>query len=473
MKKSLALVLSLLLILGVFPVMALASATLQGSGTSDEPYQIGDYAQLKEFADLVNGGQTGAYAVLTNDITATGTWTPICPDNEAAYKGVFDGQGHTITGLTVETGNAFTGLFGCVKGVVQNLTLKDSTIQGEGCVGAIAGEVIYCGVHNCHNVGTSVTGSSAYDGGIVGLNNGYVSDCTNSGGVTGESFVGGIAGSASGVVAYCFSAGRVTFQGLLGNPIVGRRLSGIGTPIDCTFEYNGFDWQVQGTSAPSGTPEASDPAVPRSTAQMTGLNATAYQDWEGFDTYWVKTASFPRLKAFLVTVSATAQTGGSVSGAGSYDKDDTVTLMATPNTGYHFVCWQEDGDTVSADANYSFTATIDRTLTAVFQINTYEITFKNGDEVLQTVEIAYGETPVYSGPTPTKEADAQYTYTFAGWDTALSAVTGETTYTAAFTATASPKTGDHRQPGLWLALLALSGFALAGSILVSRKRRRA
>ena len=77
------------------------------------------------------------------------------------------------------------------------------------------------------------------------------------------------------------------------------------------------------------------------------------------------------------------------------------------------------------------------------RIQLYTITFKNDDEVLQTSKVISGETPEYKGATPTKPADAQYVYTFAGWkdDTttyapdALPAVTGDTTYTAVFTAT--------------------------------------
>ena len=62
----------------------------------------------------------------------------------------------------------------------------------------------------------------------------------------------------------------------------------------------------------------------------------------------------------------------------------------------------------------------------------YTISFKNGDKVLQNTKFAYGTTPAYSGATPTKAADAQYSYEFKGWSPAIVSVTGEATYAAEF-----------------------------------------
>lgn len=64
----------------------------------------------------------------------------------------------------------------------------------------------------------------------------------------------------------------------------------------------------------------------------------------------------------------------------------------------------------------------------------YTVEFKNHDgSVLQSGLWFDGDTPVYSGETPAKEATAQYTYTFIGWSPAISAVSKDTTYTAQFT----------------------------------------
>lgn len=65
----------------------------------------------------------------------------------------------------------------------------------------------------------------------------------------------------------------------------------------------------------------------------------------------------------------------------------------------------------------------------------YTATFKNYDgTTLQSISVKSGSTPSYTGSTPTKPATAQYTYTFSGWSPTISAVTGDVTYTAQFTA---------------------------------------
>ena len=72
----------------------------------------------------------------------------------------------------------------------------------------------------------------------------------------------------------------------------------------------------------------------------------------------------------MVGVSADPPAGGSVSGGGIVTHGDTVTVIATANTGYTFVNWTEGSAEVSTNAEYAFTATADRTLVAHFIDNT-------------------------------------------------------------------------------------------------------
>ena len=69
---------------------------------------------------------------------------------------------------------------------------------------------------------------------------------------------------------------------------------------------------------------------------------------------------------FEITVMVNPLEGGTVNGAGNYEQGQTCTLTATPNEGYVFVNWTENGQEVSVDTAYSFTVTDDRTIMAHF-----------------------------------------------------------------------------------------------------------
>ena len=75
------------------------------------------------------------------------------------------------------------------------------------------------------------------------------------------------------------------------------------------------------------------------------------------------------------------------------------------------------------------------TLTAKWEAGKCIITWMNGEEELSTSEVAYGETPVYSGDTPVKSEDAQYTYTFTGWEPEIIPAEGDASYNAVFAST--------------------------------------
>ncbi len=72
------------------------------------------------------------------------------------------------------------------------------------------------------------------------------------------------------------------------------------------------------------------------------------------------------LANYTVMTSCSPTAGGNVAGGGTYMAGSTVTLTATANTGYVFSCWTEDGQVVSTQPTYSFTALSDRNLVANF-----------------------------------------------------------------------------------------------------------
>ena len=76
---------------------------------------------------------------------------------------------------------------------------------------------------------------------------------------------------------------------------------------------------------------------------------------------------------YTITVSANPTNGGTVNGAGTFATGSTRTVTATPNTGYNFVNWTENGNVVSTNASYSFTLNYNRNLVANFALQTFTI----------------------------------------------------------------------------------------------------
>ena len=143
------------------------------------------------------------------------------------------------------------------------------------------------------------------------------------------------------------------------------------------------------------------------------------------------TASFT-INSYKITVNA--GTGGTVSGGGTYNYGTSVTIKATPNTGYNFSKWS--GASTSTSASLTFTVTGAATYTANFSIKTYTVTWKNWDgTVLETDTVNHGSSAAYNGSTPTRSSTAQYSYTFSGWSGTYTNVTSNQTVTAQFTST--------------------------------------
>ena len=179
-------------------------------------YIVSSLAALQVWAEAVQSDPT-LNCKLAADITLPAVeeeggsnWTTI-----SSFDGTFDGQGHTITGLT-----AAGGLFGMIgsEGTVQNLKLagvKITATEADECVGTIAGQnsgtVVNCAVKG------SVSGNSLVAGGIVGYNASAVTDCSMEGTVTNtDGGTGGIVGINAGSVIDCHSSATVKGIGYVG-----------------------------------------------------------------------------------------------------------------------------------------------------------------------------------------------------------------------------------------------------------------
>ena len=181
----------------------------------DGVYQLKTAADLAIFAMIVNGGDLEADAVLTSDIdfadlgddfawSAIGNWNA----SGIAYKGHFDGQGHTISNFTATSDRNFFGLFGVLSdnALIENFNITGdlyTTYQSAGGVAGFARDnnVVIRDIHcyvNIHN--TSVGGRQ---GGILGCSNDgtiRIERCTYSG--TFESNDNGNGGNYGGIVGY-------------------------------------------------------------------------------------------------------------------------------------------------------------------------------------------------------------------------------------------------------------------------------
>ena len=260
------------------PSMASAAITpskpANGNGTSSDPYQISNAAELYWFAELVNGKLTdgtaqnvAACAKLTENITVNsnvlnpdGTlntansvsftaWTPMGSQN-LPYTGTFNGDNHTISGLYFnDSGKNYVGLFGYNNGSIEDVGIIESYFKGKDYVGSVCGYNIVewfllvdgnteASVANCYNTGT-VSGNN-YVGGVCGKNYARLSSsatittasviitrCHNEGSVSGAGNVGGVCGENSAAagssgkissadIQYCYNIGIVSGTGTVG-----------------------------------------------------------------------------------------------------------------------------------------------------------------------------------------------------------------------------------------------------------------
>lgn len=112
---------------------------------------------------------------------------------------------------------------------------------------------------------------------------------------------------------------------------------------------------------------------------------------------------------------------------------DSLTFVAEAKDHAHFIKWSSDETETSID-----TVIYDNvTMKAIFALDSFLITFKDYDStILQSKPYAYGSAP--SCDQPTREATAEYTYTFNSWSPAIASVSGEATYVAQYDSTANP-----------------------------------
>lgn len=203
---------------------------LRGAGSKDNPYVIESLFDLINFRQRLLSGNyrdkyKDKYFVLTNDIhinknvlDADGNlvndghgldnFTPIGEDSYYKYfQAHFDGQGHTIYGLYIDTDEKDAGFFGYMyDGSISNLNFKDCYVKGSEAAGIVLGRCRGGKVSNCKVEGKVEISGFTYQAGLVVGNGKEVEDCTAEGSIEAISIpdeygflhnciVGGVCGS--------------------------------------------------------------------------------------------------------------------------------------------------------------------------------------------------------------------------------------------------------------------------------------
>ncbi len=359
--------------------------------------------------------------------TNTGGFNPIGDEN-TLFKGTFDGQGHTITGLFIDRpDDEYVGLFGYVTigAEIKNVGLIDVDITGETHIGGLVG--INNGGYITNSFvagdtstvdGTLFTGGgipptdgNPYTGGLVGLNQGQIIDCYAKVGVTGDWYVGGLVGGNTGSITNCYSRGDVNGLSTVGG-LVGANDGGITNcyatgNVSSPNSTNTIGWLV-GVSEMGGTitnsycndlPGTPDRCVGHVSIGAPTPDCTEIQDNEHYfkgDVYpsnepmtswdfpadWQEVVcDYPMLAwedaptRYTLTVTQQGAGAGTITrtpgGAGcatddttAYDSDTPVTLTAMADADSTFTGWSGGGCSGTGDCVVTMNS--DKTITATF-----------------------------------------------------------------------------------------------------------
>lgn len=255
-----------------------------GDGSAANPYLISTAEHLQALSSSTNGGTStaGVHYRMTADISLQGTLAPIGDGISTAFKGNFDGAGHSISNLNVVNNSSVMtfGLFGRVaaQGRISNVTVASGSVTAHMCGGGIAG-ASWGTIENCVNH-ASVTVTNFYAGGIVGGNYGTISGCENRGAVaifSGQGYGGGgVAGTNHGTIVRCSNHGsvEVTFinaGGIAGDINNGSILNCYNRgSIYCGSQVGGLVGQINTTEGPVNVRNSYNASIVSGDAESTG-----------------------------------------------------------------------------------------------------------------------------------------------------------------------------------------------------------
>jgi len=382
MKRVLAGMLSACLMI-LAPQIAIAADMPRGDGTAASPYMIQSAAQLLDLATRKYDRDLSKNYILTDSISLSGmSWTPI-GDERVPFRGVFNGNGHSITGLSFSGGSRMMGLFGYNSGTIEKLQVSGS-VSGTDTTGILAGfntgQIIQCWATG------AVSGSGYSVGALVGQSSGYISECAagdadvtsvdaNAGGLIGmmtagkvencystanvsisgtNPIAGGLIGVLSGgSVWYCYAAGRVSPASPNVNGLIGR------VDASATGGADYFDANATGCVDPVG--------IALTTPQAKSAASYAGWDFNGiWDVYPTVNYGYPNLRnnpALIETVVISKAAAPAASPPGGNVAYGTKVALTTSTPGAN-IYYTTDGSTPTVNSSvYSQPITITDNMT--------------------------------------------------------------------------------------------------------------
>lgn len=414
-----------------------ADPSWDGSGTPEDPYLITSAADLRALSRDVALFRTATFQLTQNidlgGVDASGNgiesnkFTPIPAPGGSGFSGTFDGNHKTIKGLYVNT-TSYGGLFASGGGTIKDLTVDGlvktsgsyaggiagyfsgtmencvnrATVEGgssTSAVGGLVGNGYNENIRASYNVGT-IKGnySSTCAGGIKGDGSGNITNCYNTGAITGTGqYSGGIAGkSQSGSITNCYNYGTVggtyTTSGKITGYIRSINISHCYFLGDESSDTNsgigGFD-----TSQPSFGNASYENAVPLSDTSF--ALEEKFEDWN-FTSVWGISTTYMRpvlaANEELAYVALTSSTTVSVSGGLGVNPAVGDVLTASCAATDLIYQWYRGNEAISGAIGESYTVTASD-IGKTIKVKVTQTKQENGS--------AYA-----SGSAPTKESSA-------------------------------------------------------------------
>ncbi len=368
---------------------AQTSVTPAGTGTSANPYQIDSLPNLYWLSQTSSAWDDTLVQTSDIDASKTSGWasnsgfSPIGNMSSTPFTGSYNGQGHIITGLTINRSEATAvGFFGYVSGgKIDSLGLSGATVTGGTAVGIVVGYLDQGTLSNSYATGSASGGTAV--GGLAGYFQGTIAQSFSLADVSGTMAIGGLVGyGISGTLSTSYFAGIVD-----GNSLVNGLIAcNAGVSVHASF------WDSTG----AGLAISSD-AYARNTALMQTQTTFSDSGWNFASTWSIEAASnmgYPYLQGVPIPKVTTWRV------TNIFKDSATVSAFSSwPSALSRGFCWNTTGSPTLVDSKLVSTTAL---TTSAFSANvsglTEGITYYLRAYAISGTDTVYGNILVFTTP---------------------------------------------------------------------------